>query len=236
MTSSFPDITHGADTETASRANFSPPLSTAPDALYAAVLAAASALLLTRYVVISQFQKRHALTWVTTGALLSRLADTLDALSVTDQHAPRRAAAAVRELHTAWNEQVASHMVPEAGKPHAQPGAQWTLPMMGLDLLPGRGGFPHVPTSGSDGNGALGGPEVTSDSFPLMGLDGHSHLNMPDEDALFRFFEGIELPMAEVPIFDVGQLGGVDGGGLPDLPGSSIGDEDFWSSLMGSLT
>lgn len=68
-------------------------------------------MLIVRYTVVRQYKRKRSITWFTTGALLAKLADTLDALAVSDEHAPRRAAAVVRELKRVWHEKVTSEVV-----------------------------------------------------------------------------------------------------------------------------
>lgn len=88
-------------------ASFTPPIfSTAPDSFYTSVLYAASCLLVGRYTMFLQFNIRDSVFLYSTEALLARLVEVLDDLAVSDAHAPKRAAAVVRELRRVWHEKV----------------------------------------------------------------------------------------------------------------------------------
>lgn len=83
-----------------------PVLSTAPDSIFAIILYAASCLLVARYTMFLQLNIRDPVFLYTAEALLARLNQSLDSLAVSDNHAPRRAAAVVRQLEQVWREKV----------------------------------------------------------------------------------------------------------------------------------
>lgn len=183
--------------ETSGMDNSMTPLSTAPDHLYSVILLAVSSLLVTRYVVFTQFERRHSLAWVSTSALLNRLADVLDAIAITENHAPKRAARAVREMLSVWNEQVIACIIPEEGKPHAMD-TNWTLPVVGLDAHLGQSSL--RPNTNDEGlqdteqephSTAIVGTTTDHDSqpvrmaFPLMGIDDDAVPSIPDNLVLF---------------------------------------------------
>lgn len=245
-----PNADPNADSTDPSTREFVPALSTAPDALYSMVLLAASSLLLTRYFVFVQFEQRHALVWISTGALLNRLAEALDAVAVTENHAPRRAAAAIREMHHAWNERVLRRMVPEEGKQQATGAPGWRLPTVGLDVLLGRMGAESDTVAAEAGLSHSQPPGLAVDvptheeletqeidhTFPLMGINDDKVPTIPENPAFFQLLNGLHsADVATNPGMGFG-WGWGDSAGQTELPstGSNLEEENFWYSLMGS--
>jgi hypothetical protein len=89
------------------------PLSAAPDGIYATVLYATMLMVLTRYLVFVQFEEKHGAPWLSTGAMLGKLERVLDSLALGGEHAPVRAARAVREFRHRWHERVVVQIAPQ---------------------------------------------------------------------------------------------------------------------------
>lgn len=98
MASNIPTALHGYS----SAQNYHP-LATAPDSIFSVVLCAAFALTHVQAVMML-WRRKRTITRFTTEALLRRLADTLDSIAISEEHAPRRVAAVVRQLRQAWHE------------------------------------------------------------------------------------------------------------------------------------
>lgn len=219
-----------ADGSTA-QGHFSPPFSTAPDSIFAAVLFAASAMVIVRYTVVCQFQRKRSITWFTTGTLLTKLADTLDALAVSDEHAPRRAAAVARELKRVWHEKVTSEVAVEG-------------PYMGWLRKPAE------PLSSSRTGYSDDEPvsSVPTQQIPAIGTpDSSSHQTNPKQSAMFNDWAfdtagsqdqgpppgssqfGMGLPTSYLP-YNLGPTAALE---TPNFDG--FVEEDFWASFMGTF-
>jgi hypothetical protein len=87
------------------------PLHTAPDLIFGSILFSVSAILASRYSAFTTLDRTEGVGWLATTTLLARLGQVLEALSVSAEHAPSRAAVVVRELAMIWDKRMARHGV-----------------------------------------------------------------------------------------------------------------------------
>jgi hypothetical protein len=94
-------------------------LATAPDAVFSVVVFTSVVLLVYRYNAQRQLSKQDSPLFPTTGALLKRITHVLDTLALTDYHAPKAAAAIVRELQAVWDNMDAMQVQEDQEAPEA---------------------------------------------------------------------------------------------------------------------
>jgi hypothetical protein len=243
-------------------ANGAPPLSTAPDALFSTVIFGASGMLACRFALFSAFRHRHSVTWFATGALLARLSDALESLAVSEEHAPRRAAAVIRELRTVWAEKVtAKVLMKERIYPQrvTVDECEWADPAgpHGVVLPVNRQAVPssasNVAANGIKLNSAAVQPAAPIMTGPPAGVQGpaflpHQPSTWPEVGIQAALaggtpFRAFQPKPAETPSSNpfATDLGAIEFAGAP--PGSfgspnpdAFLDDDFWASFMGNLS
>jgi hypothetical protein len=223
-----------------------PPLSTAPDGLFAIVLYAASCLLVARYTMFLQLNIRDSIFLYTAEALLARLVDSLDALAVSDNHAPRHAAAVVRQLQQVWREKVVK-VIADGQSPSGQA-------LCNMDIRPSQNQMNYRYSTSDE-------PDVDADTTEPRSLGISLPVSAERESAPVLHAaappDPLPFPAGQGPLFDAsfdafsnptltyggpwvgGASQGKDpsvGSGAGEVGGFTLPDSDgFWASFMANL-